>query len=205
MSFSPFLVPEHKSGISCRSMNPGNLRGDRNGVSGTPPGRAEFCRGQPRMRANSASLKRRRQAQRLAAAQVHLVVALEQRRQRGDFGQVHGRGLVDAREALLAELREQIAQRPPQQILRAGRVDVHVVVVGLQPVDLVSLDELQRLAARHEQALAGVRGARAPSARRTAPPRGFGLHARAAARASCAAGPCRRASIDSRRHSARRP
>src|SRR6185436_12973701 len=95
------------------------------------------------------------QAQRRATAQPHVVIALEQWRERGDLGEVHGRGLVDAHEAF-TQLLQQVGERAAHEVVSRGGVHVHVVVVGLEPVDRGSLDQLELLAARYQQALAGA-------------------------------------------------
>ncbi len=87
------------------------------------------------------------ETQHCAAAQPHFVVTLEQRRERGNLGDVHGGGLVDAHEALFAQLRQQVRERAAHDVARVRGVDVHVVVVGFEPVNGGGIDELQLLAA----------------------------------------------------------
>ena len=64
---------------------------------------------------------------------------------------------MDARELLIAELFEQVLQRAAQEVAARGRVDVHVVVAGLEPFDGRAVDELQRLADGHEQPIVRLR------------------------------------------------
>jgi hypothetical protein len=74
----------------------------------------------------------------LAVAQAHSVVAIEQWLQFLDGVEVHDGRAADTQETVGGQVGFQSRQSLPEQVVLATDVELHVVTLGLEPVDVWS-------------------------------------------------------------------
>ena len=94
------------------------------------------------------------QPQQFSRAEPQLEIPLEQRHERIDLGDVDGRRLVDAHEAVFAQLLQEVAKRSTQQITLIGGMDAHVIIVGLEAMNGGAVDHAQPVACGNQQSIA---------------------------------------------------